>query len=56
MLTCCLKIKQVGMTFVLFLASFQAKKKVLTYDIRSLNEANTCKYQNYSMTVGPYAR
>jgi len=43
------------MTVVLFLASFQAKKKVLTSAIRILNEANTCKYQNASMTVGPYA-
>jgi hypothetical protein len=43
-LTCCLKTKQVGMTVVLFLESFDAEK-VLTYDIRVPNEADTCKYQ-----------
>jgi hypothetical protein len=35
-------------------SKLSSEKKVLTSAIRILNEANTCKYQNGSRTVGPY--
>lgn len=47
--------KTCGYDSCFIFASFQVKKKVLTSAIRILNEANTCKYQKASRTVGPYA-
>jgi hypothetical protein len=38
-----------------FIFSELSLKKVLTSAIHILNEANTRKYQNASMTAGPYA-
>jgi hypothetical protein len=37
-----------------FIFSKLSMKKVLAYAFRILNEANTCKNQNASMTVGSH--